>query len=710
VEFWSESQLASIHTMLHPRSIAVIGASPKAGTYGGRVMGSVLKSQDRVPVFPVNPRYEEVMGLRCFPSVEALPEAPDLVIVVVPHGQVVQVLEASSRRGVRAGVVISAGFAERGTAKGRQLQHELAAFTQQSGLRITGPNCLGVANVLQDVWSTGSPSGPKSGCRPGPVGLICQSGATAFAHLSTRAADLGVGLSYIISTGNEADLEFADFARYLLDDPDTKVIAGFVEGFKTGPKFKEMARLAAERGKPLVMIKVGRSDVGARAAGSHTASLTGSDEAYQAMFAQYGITRAQDPEELLEIANLLARAPKPRQPGLAVVSHSGGVSSLTSDVLGAAGLDVPLLEEDTRTYIADILGEFGWASNPADLTGHANDSTFAGIIGHMMDQPNMGVLVAASAGKETQVNAVLDVARRTGKAAVYMWTGSRSDKDGLPLVKDAGLPLFYTPASLARGLVSLRGYHRWREARLRDGFAVAAPVTTEQQEVIAQLQAHGAGTLSEFESKQVLAAWGVPVTRELQAATAAAAVTAADSLGYPVALKLDSPDVIHKTEAGAVRLGLNDAAAVRAAYDQLLAGGKAHAPDARIHGVLVQEMIADGVEVIVGVSYDPQLGPMLLCGSGGVLVEVYEDVALRCCPVTRAEAKDMIGQLKGARLLSGFRGRPAADVEALADVLVKVSQLAVQLEPCLAELDINPVMVLPAGRGVTAVDALVALK
>jgi acetyltransferase len=299
---------------------------------------------------------------------------------------------------------------------------------------------------------------------------------------------------------------------------------------------------------------------------------------------------------------------------------------------------------------------------------------------------------------------------RTGKVAVYMWTGSRSDKEGLPLVKDARLPLFYTPASLARGLTSLLSYHNWRAARLSDGFGVTPPATAEQAEVVAKLRARGAGTLSEFDSKQVIAAWGVPVTRDLQAATADAAIAAADALGYPVVLKLDSPDVIHKTEAGAVRLGLSDAVAVRAAYDELMAGAGAHAPHARIRGVLVQEMVTDGVEVIVGVSYDQQLGPMLLCGSGGVLVEVYDDVALRCCPITPAEAKDMILQIKGARLLSGFRGRPAADVEALVDTLVNVSHLAVCLEPCLAGLDINPVMVLPVGRGVKSVDALVALR
>ncbi|HEX6510835.1 MAG TPA: acetate--CoA ligase family protein, partial [Chloroflexota bacterium] len=542
------------------------------------------------------------------------------------------------------------------------------------------------------------------------VGLICQSGATAFAHLSTRAADLGVGLSYIISTGNEADLEFADFARYLLEDPDTKVIAGFVEGFKTAAKLKEVARLAAERGKPLVMIKVGRSEVGARAAGSHTASLTGSDETYEAMFAQYGVIRVQDPEELLEVANLMARAPAPKQPGVAIVSHSGGVSSLTSDVLGGAGLDVPPLEEKARAHIAHILGEFGWAANPADLTGHANDETFADIVSHIMHQDNIGTLVTASAGKQTQVSAVAGMRDRTGKAAVYMWTGSRFDKEGLPLVKEAGLPVFYTPSSLAKGLRSLLGYHAWRDSRLRNGFGQAPPMTPEQQEFAARLRSAGAGPSSEFESKRCIAAWGVPTTKELRAETPDAAVEAAERIGYPVAVKVDSAAITHKTEAGGVRLALGDASALRAACEEVLGNARSYAPNMPVRGVLVQEMVPGGVEVIVGVSYDQQLGPVLLFGGGGVLVEIYNDVALRCCPITLAEAWEMIGQVKAARLLAGFRGQPAGDVEALANVLVGVSHMAVQLDGCLAELDVNPLVVLPAGQGVKAVDALAVLK
>ena len=573
-------------------------------------------------------------------------------------------------------------------------------------MRISGPNCLGLANVKHDIWATSSSRGADG--LSGPIGLVCQSGATAFGPFLVRAVENGIGFSYIISTGNEADLDFSDFARYLLDDPDTRVIAGFVEGFKRADKFLEVAKLAAERGKPIVLIKIGRSELGARAAQSHTAALTGADAHYDAIFAQYGVIRVQDYDQLLEVAHLLAHTPKPGVPGIAVVSHSGGISSLTADMCGQAGLDLPLLGDAARDGINGILKGFGWAANPADVTGFANSESFPQIMQHMINDPRMGTLVVASAGADAQAQQVISQRDRTDKGVVFLWTGSRDAKAGLGKLRDARIPVFYTPDTLARGLRSRLAYHTWRERRLADGFASAPSRTAAQDEAIAQALGLGRATLSESESKQLLAAWGVGSARERLVGSAEAAVEAAEQLGFPVALKVDSPDILHKTEAGVVRLNLGDAAQVRTAWADILA--KAHAPQARINGVSVQEMVGDGVEVIVGVSCDPQLGPVLLFGSGGVMVEVYGDVTLRRCPITWAEAREMIAEVKGARLLQGFRGRPAADVQALEDTLVRVSHFAMHMEGRLAELDINPLMVLPAGRGVKAVDALVVFR
>ena len=693
--------------MLNPRSIAVVGASPKSG-YGGRLLTAVLRSKDRIRVYPVNPNYDEIMGATCYRSVADLPEAPDLVGIVVPYNNVLDVLKECHQKGAGSAVVISAGFAERGTEAGLDLQRQLAAFASESGLRIAGPNCLGLANVRDDIWATASSR--TLGGLTGHIGLVCQSGATAFGPFLLRAVDSGIGLSHIISTGNESDLDFADFARYLIDDSGTRVIAGFVEGFKDVKKLIAVAELAAERGKPIVMIKIGRSESGARAARSHTAALTGSDGLYDAVFKQYGIIRVQDYDELLEISHLLAHHRKPQKPGIAVVSHSGGISSLTADMCGQAGLDLPPLTQHAQDGINGILKDFGWAANPADVTGFSRSESFPQIMDYMINEPQVGTLVVASAGAGNQVEHVIHLRDRTDKNVVFFWTASRGDETALAKLKSANVSIFYSPEKLARGLKSLIDYHAWRDHWLGDGSAMAPPLNVEQQQTLERLRALGRSSLSERESKQVIAAWGIAGARELLARSADAAVEAAQRLGYPVVLKADSPDILHKTEAGVVRLSLCDAGEVRNAYDDIMANAAQHAPNATICGALVQEMVSGGVEVIVGISYDAQLGPMLLFGSGGVMVEVYNDVALRRCPILRAEALNMIAEVKGAKLLRGFRGQPPADVDALADTLVHVSHLALHLEGHLAELDINPLMVLPAGQGVKAVDALVVLR
>jgi acetyltransferase len=524
-------------------------------------------------------------------------------------------------------------------------------------------------------------------------------------------------------------------------------IANFVEGFKEADKFLEVAKLASEGGKPTVLIKIGRSELGARAARSHTSALTGADGRHDAIFTQYGVIRVQDYDELLETAYLLAHTPKPGMPGVAVVSHSGGISSLTADMCGQAGLDLPLLGDAARDGINGILKGFGWVANPADVAGFANSESFPQIMEHMINDPRLGTLVVASAGADTQAQQVISQRDRTKKGVVFLWTGSRDTKAGLAQLKGARTPIFYTPDKLARGLQSRLAYHTWRERRLADGFATATPRTAPQDAAITRALGLGRPTLSESESKQLLAAWGVTSAREHRANSAEEAVAAAEELGFPVALKVESPDILHKTEAGVVRLNLGDAAQVRTAYAEILAsartylgalplhgggvgegnraGGNTSTPSrsmgegrgggefaarssngqTQMTGVSVQEMVGEGVEVITGVNCDPQLGPVLLFGSGGVMVEVYNDVALRRCPITRSEAQATIAEVKGARLLQGFRGRPAADLEALKDTLVRVSYLAMHLEGHLAELDVNPLMVLPSGQGVKAVDA-----
>ena len=710
MNYWTESQLASIHKMLNPRSIAVVGATERM-QYGGRFLRSAMQTEGRVNVYPVNPRYDQLLGVPCYPSVTDLPESPDAVGIIVPYHRVIPVLRESAEKGAGSAIVISAGFSERGVEERRQLQLELGSVARQTGVRVSGPNCLGLANVKNDIWACSSSSLSGMQLKSGNIGLVCQSGASAFGPFLSRAIARGIGYSYIVSTGNEADLEAADFARYLLDDDDTKVIALFIEGFKDARKFMEVARLAAERGKPIVAVKIGRSDSGAKAARSHTAALTGSDAAYDAAFKQYGVTRVHDWDKLLEVAQLLADSPPVTQRGVALVSHSGGVCSLTADNLGEAGLELPELSESARGGIDEILEGFGWAANPADITGHASRDTVAPIMEYMISEPNVGALLVASSAGEEQAKHIIETRNRHDKLVAFLYTGNElGASNGLDLLKDSAVPVFHSPQNLASAIRQLHDYYDWRDGRSQSGFAALPDMSSEQRAALAGLKSSKRAALTEREAKWVLKQWGIPSTLERRASNADQAANAAREIGYPVVLKIESPDILHKTEIGAIRIGVPDEPALRNAYDQIMNNVAAHAPNAEVKGVLVQEMVTDGVEVIVGASYDAQLGPILLYGLGGVFVEALRDVSLRLCPITRLDAADMIAEVAGSRLLHGFRGSPRADVEALKDALVSVSYMAANLENAIAELDINPLVALPEGRGVKALDALITVR
>ena len=715
----TDQAMSAIHRMLNPGSIAVVGATQRL-QYGGRFLQAVLRNPN-LRVYPVNPRYEELMGVRCYPSLQELPESPDLVGIIVQYDRVMEVLEQSAEVNAGSAIVISAGFAERGTDDRGALQQRIGDFARQSGVRVCGPNCLGVANVRDGIWACSS-SQSMTGVS-GPIALVSQSGASAFGPFLSRAVDRGVGYSYIVSTGNEADLSSSDFIRYLLDDEGTKAIACFVEGFKDGRKFAEVARLALQRGKPLVMIKVGKSELGSRAARSHTAALTGSDAVHDAVFRQLGVIRVDGYDELLEVSQLLAFSPAPEVDGISVVSHSGGISSMTADNCGALGLRLPELRGETKNALDGILKGFGWAANPADVTGLANSDSFPAIMDHMFSEPEVGTVVVCSGMGDSQAQQVIELRRRIRKAMAFLWTGSRSSAAGLPLLKEANIPLFYEPGALARGLRALLDYHRRRTEYATDVSAHAG-VSSGHDDVSAQagatsghdnvrraalLSSLSGPTLSEHDAKELLAAWGIPSTAERRATTQDEAASEAGALGYPVALKIESRDILHKSDHGLVHLNVRDETELRTAYDAIVSAAGRLNPSAEIGGVLVQEMVTGGVEVIVGVSRDPHFGPVLLFGMGGTLVELYQDVAMRVCPVTRTDALEIVQEVKGSRLLEGHRGSPEADTEALLDVMVRVSDLAIELGDTLEELDINPLAVLPRGQGVKALDALAVI-
>jgi acyl-CoA synthetase (NDP forming) len=711
------AQAEAIDRILNPRSVAVVGASPRPGSYGGRFLRSLLYSSDRVAVYPVNPRHEEIDGRRCYPSVLALPEVPDLVGVAVRQDKVLSVLRESRNRGSRAAVVISAGFAERGEDQRKGRQAEIASFAQASGIRICGPNCLGVANLRRDVWACASlDTTPSIKPRAGKVAVISQSGAVGFGTIAPRAAELGVGLSHLITTGNEADLEFSDFASYLLDDEDTKVIAGFVEGFKDVPKFVELCKRAASVAKPIVLIKVGRSYAGAQVARSHTAALTGSDETFEMLFKQYGVVRVRDFDELLSVANLFATNSRPGARGVALVSHSGGINSVTADLLADAAVELPSLSEEARAGISNVLGSFGWASNPADVTQFAWRDQIRDVIRYMMAEPSVGTLIMASLASETQMAALTAERSMSDKAMVYLWTGSRNgggpaDQADNLLVRLTGarIPVFFGPAELAEALRQFYRYYDWLSQQQNKIPSVLLPLSSEQCETLRRLGAAGRMNLTEGESSQLIRACGVAVATTIEARSATGAVEAAAAIGYPVAVKVTSAAIAHKSDADLVHLDVSSAAGVRTAYKAIVAKAAA-LTDARPIRVVVQEMIKGGLELMIGVHHDSQAGPVLLCGAGGVHVEIHRDVSMRLCPIGPDDAREMLTELRVARLLGGYRGRPALDVTAVVDALVAISKFAASAADRIQELEVNPLIVLPEGKGVRAVDALVTLR
>jgi acetyltransferase len=700
--------------MLQPSSIAVIGATDRL--YGGRIMKNLLHGGFKGKLYPVNPKRDEVFGLPCFPSIRMLPEPVDSAAILVPAAGVPGVLQECAERGVKAAIIISAGFAEMGDAQGRQLQQDVRRIARETGVRVCGPNCLGVSNIADGIWSSANPTvAADVVVGPGPVALVSQSGATAHGPLMALARDRGIGFRCVVSTGNEADLELTDFVEFLLEDPEVKSIALMVEGFRDGPKFVRVARLALDRSKPLVILKLGRSTVGAGASRTHTGALTGSDAVQAAMFRQCGVVRVDDYDELVEVAAMFAKSCVPDGERVGLVSHGGGICGAIGDKCGELGLDVPPLTESTLKTLQSILEGRGAAANPADITFHGARDTFPVILKAMLADDNIDLLGVATAGTEATARAVIDTARESRKPVLFMWTDRMQDSLALPLLQQSEVPVFYLPGRFAKGIRSLVDYKRARQRYLeepRGGGSAGLPTQgaggTAMAEVMDLLYSSAGQMLDEHHSKAVLSRLGIPVTREVLCKSLQEAESAAAELGYPVALKAASAQIPHKTEARAIRLDVRDTRELTEAWHAVLANAHAFAPAATIDGVLVQEMVTSSVEVIAGLAQDPQFGHVLLCGIGGIFVEALGAVARRLCPIAPADAREMIAEVPGMqRILGGYRRRPAADVDALIDALCRLSHAAISAGGLLAEVDINPLAVLPKGQGVKALDALV---
>lgn len=686
-----------------PKRVAFVGATEDLSKFGGRCMRLLVDFGYRGEIYPVNPRRAEIFGLKCYPSLADLPQAPDHVGIVLPDQAVPEAVQACIRLGVPFATVFSAGFAETGTDAGREAQRRLVETARAGGLRFMGPNCNGLINFV-DAFAFTSTSAIQGPRRPaGDIAVASQSGGAGQINTMWRAQQAGLGISYQVSCGNDADLDLLDYLAFMLESERTRVVCAIAERMPDGARLRALAARAAELDKPIVMIKVGRTAAGSRAAASHTGSVTGADEVSDAALRQLGILRVEDCSELYETAMLLRRGRRPAGRTAAALSVSGGNLVMLADLGAARGVEFPPFDAETQDKLKAFLPGFVGAANPTDLTsaGIGRIDAFAGVSRILAEDPGVGTVVPVlTSATAAEIRSVAAVAAAAEKPFALLWTGRCNDDPSLTpeVLVGEGHAVFRDTVPCMNAVAASIRYSAFRARRARPGLARPAGMDRE-----AAYRLLRTGTMTEAASKALLACYGLPVTREFLARTKAEAAAA----GGTVALKISSPDIPHKTEAKAIRLDLSGPEAIGRGYDEVLAAAKAYRPDARIDGVLVQEMVRGGEEVLLGVSQDPAFGPVLTVGLGGIFVEVFKDIALRLPPVSRDEARDMVAELRSAAVFNGVRGRPALDVEALADCVERLSWLAADLGGRIAELDINPLRVLPAGQGARVVDALV---
>ena len=702
-----------IERFFSPRSIAVIGASQDLATISGQPLKHLLSHGYKGKLYPINPKYQEISGVKCWPSLEALPEAPELALILVNAARVPDMLAACGKRGIPYVIIFSSGFSEMGGA-GVAAQQKLAEIAKQYDIGVIGPNCQGMINAADAVYA-GFGSVFNANYAGGSVSMVSQSGGFGFSVMNLSSLDGGLPFRQMVTTGNEIGVSTLDFMAYFIRDPKTDIIGTYIEGVKDARRILDIGDQALAAGKPILMWKVGNTEQGQKAAASHTANLGGAMALYQAAFRQKGIIQVEDIQDLVDYGRALKSGRLPRGNRLAIITISGGAGILMTDECIARGMQMAQLAPATVAKLKEFVPSFGSVGNPVDVTAAIfNDlSLINRTLQAINDDPGVDCIAMINASLQGEIaqkvaSEIVAVAAKTDKPLFISWSARDAVAPEAYAALDAArIPHYKSPVRCGRALAAVSWY---AAAKRRN-----AAQKNDRLPGINRPSAHAllkgnTGDVAEYAAKQVLAEYGIPVTREELAQTREAAVAAAKSIGFPVAMKVQSADISHKTEARAVRLGVANAADVATAFDEILRNAKAYKAGARIDGVLVQEMVGGGIEAIAGVTNDALFGPAVMFGLGGIFAEVLKDVAFRLAPITPAIAREMVEEIKGYPVLAGARGKPPADVDALVDTLVKLSALAVDLKGQIAELDINPLIVLPKGQGVKAADALIRMK
>ncbi len=682
-----------MQALLHPRSVALIGASPDPNKLNGRPFHYLRRDGYEGAIYPVNPKYDNIDGVPCYKDIASLPEAPDLAVIMVSARLVDDIVMALGERGTPVALVVSSGYSETG-AEGRQKEQRLIETARAHGVRICGPNNLGLISAFDRMAATFSQYAFEPPLA-GPIAFASQSGAlgTGIAYLA-RSRNLGFG--YFVTTGNQADITIMEVLERIVDDGRISVLSAYIEGLRPGDgaSLVHLASRAMQAGKPLIVTKVGRNKTGARAAQSHTGSLAGEDRVFDGVLRQHHVIRARHEEHMLDLMSVLSRCPVPEGRGVAIITQSGGSGVLMADRADELELDVPILAPATQDKLTAVLPHFAATANPVDVTGQflADPNMLSDSIKIVLDDPEIHICVVwlqlMGQYAATLVDLFKELRESIDKPLIICWVGA--PESAVHALNEAGICLLETTE---RAIEAAAGLARFGEMRRRYADhkpAVAPPVVEEAK------ACGNAEPVNSLAAAAALMAYGLPIVESALAKSPDDAKRLASQLGFPVALKIESADLPHKTEAGGVRLGIADEDAVALSGEEILSAARVYAPDARVDGLLVQKMVEPGVQLVLGLRQDPVFGPVIMAGIGGIFVEILDDVVFARAPVTPDEAKRMLGRLKARAMFDGVRGAPPVDLEAIIQLLCNLSDFALA-HPQVAELDLNPVFAGPDG-------------
>ncbi len=695
--------ISSLKPFFDSSGVAIIGASNKSNKLSFGIVKNLSLYGFKGKIYPVNPKVDEILGYKCYSDILNVPDPLDLAVIVLPAANILPIIQDCEKRGVKAVTVISGGFKELGPS-GEALEQKIVRFVKEHGMRMIGPNCVGTMSLHTGLNTTFISGVPETG----GIGFLSQSGAV-LGGVVDYVKGKGIGFSHFSSLGNEADVTETDMIEYLGEDPLTTVIAAYVEQIRDGQRFISVARQVSRK-KPIVLLKAGRTSAGARAVSSHTGSLAGSHTAYQAAFAQSGVIEVQTVSDLFDVSQAFALQKLPKSNRVAILTNSGGPAALLSDSLANNGFSIADLQNSTMQALREVLNPSAQVANPVDMLGGAEPQDYEQTMRFLVADPNVDVIVPilvpqALVNPIEVAEKISEVAATTDKTVIAIMMGDSLVREPRVVLHRHKVPMVVFPESVGTILGLMKTYSEW----LSVGQEKPVKFENTKKEVVQKIigQAKHTGSLGEALTRPVLEAYGIPLISGNTAQNEEEAGALAEKLGFPVVMKINSPDILHKSDVGGIRLNLNNGEAVKKAFQEMYNSIRGKMPDAKLEGVIIEALAPKGQEVIVGMKRDAGFGPLMMFGLGGIFVELFKDVSFRVAPLTRKDALEMIERTRAAKLLTGYRGQKPADLEAVVDVILRLSQLAVDFEE-IEEIEINPLLVLE--QGALALDGRVILN